>query len=244
MTYGTGYLMYWCLTPLRGARTVTYYDPWEQHARIIVDSFELINKTVNPDTFFYRCKLVSDESMHISDVTDIIYDGKTAREIYDWLHDKDEQIIFQKKFIDRLFDEKKENRLAYQLFDVGYRITNEALDYYLQRLNGKEFHFCKVLFDINGRKSYTYITKNKSTQLYETVTVKVGNHNFPETKVVQVYDVFDAPLTSLEFPLRDLRCVDATLRSIKCPNCGTSIQIDVDTKKGICAYCQSDFSLV
>lgn len=232
------------IEPTVSPRTVIYYDPWEQHANKVCNSFELINKTVNPDTFFYRCKLAADEAAHIRDIPDIIYDGKTAKEIYYWFHDKEEQIAFQKKFIDRLFDAKKEDSLAYQLFDVGNRITDEALDYYIMKLNGKEFHFCKVLFDINGRKKYTYITKNRSTELYDIITVRVGNHDFSETKVVQVFDVFDAPLTRIDFPLRDLRCVDATLRSVKCPNCGANIQIEVESKKGICAYCQTDFSLL
>lgn len=225
-------------------KTVTYYDPWQQHARIIVDSFRIINETTNPDTFFYRCSLVADEAQHICDVPDIIYDGMTAKELYDWYYDKEEQTSFQEEFIDRLFEAGREDRLAYQFFEVGNRLTDEALDYYLQELDGKKFHFCKVQFDINGRKTYTYITKNRDTQLYDTVTVKTGNRNFPETKVVQVMDVFDAPLTEIPFSLRDLRCVDSTLRNIKCPNCGASIQIDVGTKKGKCAYCRTDFSLL
>ena len=36
---------------------VVEYDPPVQHARIIVDSMNLINKTTNPDTYFSRYKL-------------------------------------------------------------------------------------------------------------------------------------------------------------------------------------------
>ncbi len=232
------------IPPTAASREVTYYDPPEQHARIIIESFRIIESTTNPDTFFYRCKLAADEACHISDVSGEIYNGMSAREIYEWFYDKEAKTKFQKEFIDRLFSEDKEDRLAFQMFEVGYRITKDALQYYLDRLDGKKFHFCKVKFSDNSNKTYTYITKDTSLSVGDTVVVKTGNISSPESKVVQIYDTFDAPLDDIEFELNSLRCIESKLKSIKCPNCGASIKIDVTQQIGLCEYCRTQFYLL
>ena len=230
--------------PQATPRKRVIYDPPEQHARIIVDSLNLIFKTKNPDTFFYRYKLASNEACGISDVDGAIYNGMNARQIYDWLNDRESKNKLQRDFIDKLFEEGRENSIAYQTYEVGYSMTPESRQYYIDRLNGKRFHFCKVKFDVGSNKLYTYITKDESVKVGDTVSVPTGNSYVPESKVVQVEETFDGALEDLPFEITSLRCVERKLKGIQCPHCGASISIDVGKKTGKCEHCGAEFFML
>ena len=227
----------------QGMRVVEY-DPPEQHARIIVDSMNLINKTTNPDTYFSRYRLASNEACLISGMRGAIYNGMDAEQIYRMLNDKREKDKLHREFIDRLFDAKKENQLTYQMYEVGLHMSPETRAYFVAKLAGKKYHFCKVRFSDQSNKLYTYVTKDKSINIGDTVTIPTGNTFVPDSKVLQVVDVFDASLDELEFPIESLRCVERKLKSITCPHCGASIQVDTGHKTGKCTHCQAEFYFV
>ena len=225
-------------------RTVTYYDPPEQYIPQIVESLELTKKTLNPRTFFYRYQFASDRAVHIMEVKKVIYEGKTPAQIYKWLNNKNTKNMLQREFVDRLFDAHRENSIIYQMEDVRYRMTRETKDYYLGRLAGRKFHFCKVKFDVNDKKMYTYVTKDKNLAEGDMVTVNTGDSTYPKMKLVQVLEVFDDCVENLPFELEKLRCVEGKLKGIECPHCGASIQVDVGQKTGQCEYCGTEFYLL
>lgn len=221
---------------------VEIYDPPEQHARIIVDSLNLMNKTLNPDTYFGRYKLAQNEACTISGYKGAIYDGMDAEQIFRMLYEDSERI--HRQFIDRVFAAGRGDVFAYQMFIVGLQISKENREYIVRKYNGKKFHFCEVKFADNDSRTYTYVTKDQSVQVGDTVTVPVGNGFVPDTKVVQVMNTYDASLDSLKFPIEKLRCVESKLRSLTCPHCGGSIVVDVGEKVGKCNYCQAEFFLL
>ena len=225
-------------------RTVTYFDPPEQYIPQIRESLELMDKTLNPATFFTRYQFASDRACHIMEVKKVVYDGKTPAQIYKWLNDRHSKYYLQKKFIDRLFEAHRENSIAYQMDEIGYRMLRETKEYYLACLAGRDFHFCKVRFGENSKKLYTYVAKDKNLSIGDTVTVNTGNTMYPKMKVVQVEDVYDDCLDNLPFELEKLRCVDNKLKKIECPHCGAGISVDVGQKKGKCAYCGAEFYLI
>lgn len=225
----------------QGMRVVEY-DPPEQHARIIVDSLNIMNKTTNPDTYFSRYKLASNKACLISGLKASIYNGMTANDIYNMLHNDKDRL--HREFIDRLFISKKENQLVYQLHEVGLSMSPETREYFVSKLNGKRFRFCKVKFSNQGNKLYTYVTKDKTIAIGDTVTVPTGNKFVPDSTVLQVVDVFNASLDELDFPIEQLRCVERKLKGITCPHCGASISVDVGKKTGKCEYCQAEFYLL
>ena len=158
-------------------------------------------------------------------------------------------MIFQKKnlqtqFIDRLFAARKGNILAYKMHEVGYHMDEYVLNYYMDELDDKKFRFCKVLFDVERNKVYTYITKNKDIKVGDTVTVPTCTRKSPDSKLVQVVDTFNVRLKDLDFPINKLRCVEGKLKNITCPHCGASITVDVGQKTGKCAYCSAEFYLL
>lgn len=225
---------------------VTYekvYNPPRQHMRILKDSLDIMVKTTNPSTYFSRFKLACEEAMYCEDEPDAVWNGMTCREIYELLSDREYRDVIHRKFIDRLFAAGKEDNLTYQMHEVGYSMSQDTVDYFVKRLNGKQYHFCKIRFD-HGGKLYTYITKNRSLKAGDSVTVTTGYPPYAETKLKQAVEVFDAPLTKLDFLVQDLRCTDETLTNITCPNCGASIEVDVNQKTGLCQYCKTNFYLL
>ena len=230
--------------------TEAYFNPKLQdgppHVRLkqIRESMEIINKTLNPGTFFSRCRFASNAACEMMHIKKVVYDGKTPAEIFRMLNDEDSKTILQRQMIDRLFEEHRENSVIYQMDEIGHQFTRSAKEYYLTRLNGKKFHFCKVKFDVNDKKTYTYVTKDRNLAVGNTVTVLVGNGSYAKPKVVQVIDVFDDYPDALPFELEELRCIESKLKGIECPHCGASIQVDVGEKKGKCDYCGAEFYLV
>ncbi len=225
---------------------VTYekvYNPPGQHMRILKNSLEIMEKTLNPETFFSRARLAEEKAMYCESEPNIIWNGMNCAQIYNMLSDRKKAAKLHKQFIDRLFKAGREDNLAYQLWDVGYDMDQSTLDYYVERLNGKLFHFCKIRFD-GTDKLYTYITKNRSVKAGDSVTIPTGNGFAPNSKLKMVVEAFDAPLESLEFELQQLRCVEDTLTNITCPNCGASIEVDVGEKTGSCPYCKTNFYLL
>lgn len=223
---------------------VVKYDPPIQHVHIITDSLNIMNKTTNPDTYFSRYRTASNESILISDYDEIIYNGMTPIEIHNMLNDDYEKDELHIEFIDRLFRENKEDLLTYQLYEVGLHMSEEVREYFVNKLNGKKYHFCKVKFNENSNRLYTYVTKDKDINIGDTVTIPTGNGFVPESKVLQVADVFEASLDSLEFPLVNLRCVERKLKSIECPHCGAALRVDSIKKVGKCPHCDSEFYFI
>ena len=163
--------------------------------------------------------------------------------IYEMLNDRYEMNMFHRDFIDRLFESGFEDRLTYQINEVGYSMMPETREYFVNKLKGKKYHFIKVEFP-ESKKLYTYVTKDASIMPGDTVTIPTGNGFVPDSKVKQVVDVFDAALEELEFSIEKLRCVEEKLKNIHCPNCGASIELDVREKTGKCKYCQAMFYLL
>lgn len=227
-----------------GAHYTVTYDPPEQHARILVDSLRLLESTTNPDTYFSRYKLAGNEACHISDYRGVVWNGMNAAQIERMLREESSMNMLHRKFIDRLFAEGKEDRLTFQMYEVGGYMTKSTLAYFKQKLGGKKYHFCKIRFNDMSNKLYTYVTKDKSVTIGDTVTIPTGNGYVPESKVMQVVEVFDGSLDELGFPIENLRCVERKLKSIVCPHCGASIQINTSEKLGKCTKCQSEFYFI
>ncbi|MBP5607583.1 MAG: hypothetical protein J6X66_04850 [Lachnospiraceae bacterium] len=122
-------------------------------------------------------------------------------------------------------------------------ITDATADYFVKRLNGKKYHFCRVGFPESNRL-YTYVTKDLSIKPGDSVTIPTGNGYVPDSKLKQVVEVFDASLDELDFSVVKLRCIEEKLKSIVCPHCGASIEINVGEKVGRCTRCQSEFYLI
>lgn len=217
------------------------YDPHEQHVRIINESFDLIGKTLNPETYYSRCRLISNEAIHISGYHGLLANGKTADETYRMFNDEKTCAEMDIKFIDRLFENGREDNMIYQYYDsVAYRISRKGKEYLLKKLVNRTYHFCKVRFNMQG-KEYTYITRDKSVAIGDTVTVPTGNKFKHETTVLQVCDAYDAPLKDIPFDIENLRCIERKLKSVTCPHCGGSLILSPDQKTGKCEHCNTEF---
>ena len=224
-------------------REVIAWDPPGQHMIILKESLELMEKTINPSTFFSREKLSSEKAVYCMDEPNIIWHGMNCKQIYKMLNDKEKKIAFDNHFIDRLFERGAEDRLVYQMNEVGYSMFKESRDYFVRKLNGKKYYFCKISFP-DSNKLYTYVTKDRSIKEGDSVVIPTGNGFVPDTKLKQVIETFEASLDELEFSIERLRCIEEKLKTINCPNCGASIEVDVGLKTGKCKYCQANFYLI
>lgn len=184
----------------------TAYDPPGQHAQIIRESMGLLETTTNPGTYFSRYRLVINEAVKISSFEEIIYDGKTAAQLLGMLQNEKDRL--HREFIDRMFAAKKENQLVYRMHEAGEVISSEALSYFIERLNGRNFHFVRVCFDSGSDKKYTYVTEDRSIMADDIVTVLAGTG----LRTAEVVSVFDASLEGLTFPVFRLRCVERSRR--------------------------------
>ncbi len=230
--------------PKPDKRYVTYqrvYNPPGQHIRIIKESLDICMRTVNPDTFFSREKLASNEACYCENEPDIVWNGMNCAQIYKMLNEPKKRDAWHRDFIDRLFERGKEDNLTFHMYDAV--ISQDTADYFVRKLNGKKYHFCKVGF-ANSTKLYTYVAKDLSIKPGDSVTIPTGNAFVPDTKLKQVVEVFDASLDELDFSIRDLRCIEEKLKSIVCPHCGAVIEINVGEKLGRCTRCQSEFYLL
>ncbi len=225
-------------------KVVTYeYELPVFKMNIIKESLDIMAKTTNPDTYFSRYRLADKHSLYCIDEPDIIWNGMNCKQIYDMLNGDVSSERLHRQFIDRLFKANREDWLTYKLYEHTSDMSVDSLNYFVKKLNHKKYHFCKVRFSDSNRL-YTYITKDKSVKIGDSVTVPTGNLNFPDSKLLQVVEVFDAALDDLDFDLDRLRCVEGKLKTINCPNCGASIEVDVGEKTGKCKYCGSMFYLV
>ena len=186
------------------------YNPPGQHMRILKDSLRIMEETVNPETFFSRMKVAQKEALYCQKEADIIWEGMTCREIYEMLNDEERRDEIVTDFIEKLFDEGKEDNLTYKMHEAGAYMTEDELNYFVFRLDKKKYHFCKVSFE-DTNKLYTYITKDKMIKAGDTVTIPVGNEFAPDYRIRQVEEVFDSSLDDLDFPVKALRCVDKKL---------------------------------
>lgn len=223
---------------------IVIYDPPAQHARIIAESLSIMEKTTNPSTYFDRYTLASNKSCMISQYPYAIYKGKTASQIHQMLYDGRSKDKLHREFIDRLFAAGKEDTLTYQLYDYGLDMSKSTREYFVKKLSGKKYHFCKVRFGKENSKLYTYVTKDKSISEGDTVTVPTGNCFVPESTVLQVVEVYDGSLDELCFPIESLRCVERKLKSISCPHCGAHIQVVAKGNAGKCQYCDAEFYFI
>ena len=210
-----------------------------RRATQLADSMRLIENTTNPETYFNRYKMASNYAVMLLPYHGPVYGGLTSSQINYML--SCEQDIYDRGFINRLFAAKKEDLLTYNMHDYGYHLSEDNKAYFVQKLGGRKYHFCKVRFNNMSYKLYTYITKDKSIKVGDTVTIPSGTKAAPESVVLQVEEVFDASLEQLEFPIEALRCVERKLKNIVCPHCGASIQIDTVNNLGRCTRCQSEF---
>ncbi len=224
-------------------KEVIVWNPPGQHMMILKESLELMEKTINPSTFFSREKLSLEKAMYCESEPNIIWRGMNCKQIYHMLSDNRSKVAFDNHFIDRLFEKGVEDRLLYQMDEVGYSMLKESRDYYVKKLNGKKFYFCKVSFP-DSHKLYTYVAKDRTIKEGDAVVIPTGNGFVPDSKLKLVTETFEASLDELDFPIERLRCIEEKLKNIKCPNCGASIEIDVRAKTGKCRYCQAMFYLI
>ena len=182
------------------------YNPPGQHMMILKESLDIMDKTLNPDTYFSRYKLASEKALYCRSERQKVWNGLNCDQIYRMLNDQDSKDELQTAFITHLFDRGMEDRLTFQMYKFGGYLTNTALEYFLEMLAGKQYHFCKVRFD--DQKLYTYIAKDRSIKSGDIVTVPAGNKFDNSTKAKQVVETFEASLDELEFPITRLRCVE------------------------------------
>ena len=189
------------------------YNPPGQHMRVLKDSLKIMGETFNPETFFSRMNLATNEASYCIKEPAVIMDGMTCKDIYEMLSDEDRRYEIVTDFIDKLFDAGKEDNLTYKIHEVSVYMTEDDLEYFVGKLDEKKYHFCKVqVGDTN--KLYTYITKDRTIEVGDTVTIPVGNEAEHDYRIRQVEEVFDGPLDDLEFPVKALRCVDKKLKKI------------------------------
>ena len=182
------------------------YDPNKINKEIIRESLDIMYKTVNPETFFSREKLAKEKTDKCLLDREILWNGMNCSQIYQMLSDSYKREEWHKKFIDRLLERKCEDNLTYQMYDVSSYMSRETIDYFVRRLNGKKYHFCKVRFDGSDRL-YTYVTKDPAVLPGDVVTVPGGNILVTVTTNRVVEEVFDASLNQLDFPVAHLRCI-------------------------------------
>ncbi len=182
------------------------YNPPGQHMMILKESMDIMDKTVNPDTYFSRYKLASEKALYCRSEQQKVWNGLNCDQIYHILSDPDSKNELQTTFITRLFDRGMEDRLTFQMHKVGRYLTDDALTYFVEMLAGKKYHFCRVSF--GDQKLYTYVSKDRTIKKGDIVTVPSGNGSDNSTKAKQVIETFDAPLDDLDFPLTGLRCVE------------------------------------
>ncbi len=175
------------------------YDPPEQHMRILKESLEIMEKTTNPETFFSRADLAAQKARYCIGEKVPVWRGLTCAQINEVFSDPRKRDHRYRKFIDKLFDEGKEDRLTYQMPEVGYYLLKENQEYFIKRLGGKTYHFCKIRFSENGRL-YTYLAKDRSIRKGDVVAVPTKEGEKPQ----QVVEAFDAPLDELDFPIAKL----------------------------------------
>ncbi|MCR5339414.1 MAG: hypothetical protein K6E75_12750, partial [Lachnospiraceae bacterium] len=101
------------------------YDPPEQHMRILKDCLDLMEKTVNPETFFSRAKLAAQKAQYCVREKTPVWRGLTCAQINEVFSNPSKRDHRYRRFIDKLFDEGKEDRLTYQLHQVGYYLSKE-----------------------------------------------------------------------------------------------------------------------
>lgn len=190
----------------RGEDGKKYFNPPGQHIIILKDCMELLEKTTSPGTFFSRAKLAQEKAYYCRFEKEIVWNGMNSEQIFQMLNNRESVAWLHRKFIDRLFETGKEDNLTYQMREFGKNMNEQTLNYFLQRLNGKMYHFCKISFS-DTDKLYTYITKDPSIRVGDLVTIPVSTSFGPGSDLVQVANVFDAPLDDLEFPIYQLRCV-------------------------------------
>ena len=164
-----------------------------------------------------------------------------SRQIFNMLNDPYKRDAWHRKFINHLFERGKEDNLVFHMREAA--MSEASFDYFVKRLNGKKYHFCKVGFP-ESNKLYTYVAKDTSIKVGDSVTIPVGNGYVPDSKLKQVVEVFEASLDELDFDVRELRCIEEKLKNIVCPHCGASIEISVGEKTGRCTRCQAEFYLI
>lgn len=218
----------------------------EGNIPLLVDSLNIISETTNPGTYFSRYRIACEEALAVTRdrYPFVVWHGMTAPQINSMLGNRESSDQMHMQFIDRLFLKGREDRLTYSMYEVGGHMSSEVLEYFMEKLHGKKYHFCRVRFNDYKGRIYTYLAKDRSISVGDTITVPTGNEYKPDTKILQVEETFDASLEELEFPIRKLRCVERRLRSIICPHCGASIEITTSEKKGICTRCQSEFYFI
>lgn len=171
-----------------------------QHFQIMRDSVELINKTVYPQTYFYRYKTAMREAEVVINLCKHHKLGKLAADTLAFLRsnrvevtndfldrcDADNKLLFIKNDLIAMQDQMPAECFAY---------LEELLDHHTDDDSG-EYIFCSVVFN-EGGKSYYYLTDDEGIRCGDYVAVPVGRQNEEKTgRVVKVerFKGNDAPV--------------------------------------------------
>ena len=167
-------------------------EPLLQFIPQLQESMDLLDKTLNPDTYFSRYEYAEGLAKKLCGVKQAKINGKSADRIYaELIGNKDKN---HKAFIDRVFD--KRSKYISNLDSNKDKMSKAAWEYYKSKQSGRRYHFAAVSFG-DSWKTYDY--------LCEDMSVKAGNKVEVETKdgiqVVEVKKTFYLYESELSFPI-------------------------------------------
>lgn len=112
------------------------YNPPGQHMIILNDSLNIMEKTVNPSTYFPRYELALKKASYCINEKQAVWKGMNCKQIYKMLSEDKSREMLHRKFIDRLFEANKENRMIFQMDEVGKYMSESTKIYFSKRFNG------------------------------------------------------------------------------------------------------------
>ena len=185
-----------------------------QHFQIMQDSLELINKTVNPKTYFYRYQLAVREAEIVVKLCKHHQMGReAARELAYLLSGRAE---VTNEFLDRCDAANKLPFIKNDLIAARDQMPQECFAYFEELLTGHtdendqdEYIFCSVVFN-EGGKSYYYLSDDEKIRCGDYVTGPVGRRNEENTGRVAKIEIFKGnnapvPVDSLKHIIKILK---------------------------------------
>ena len=179
-----------------------------QHFRILCDSVDLINKTVNPKTYFYRYETAVREAEIVIKLCKDHAMGKEATKALSFLLSKKVEVT--NEFLDRCDVAGKLPFIKDDLIVMRDQMPKECFAYFEELLGGHtdeddqdEYIFCSVVFN-EGGKSYYYLSDDEDVRCGDYVTVPVGKRNEENTGRVVKIEIFKGnnapiPVDSLKY---------------------------------------------
>lgn len=176
----------------------------ERNIRILKECLKKMRDTNEPSVYYscYNTALAKvAEIILVNEKT--LVNGKFASEIHTDLFVNMNKNHNQ--FIDKMFKQKMEDNLVYQMWDYVHFVEDEAQERLARHLRNikKKYHFCRVRFK-DGGILYTYITKDVSIRGQDIVVIKQGNNE----KFARVMEVFNTTLSEIDVPVLELGCVN------------------------------------